>query len=956
MKSLRIVFYSLLLIFLTAFLFLIHSTFVTKKVFEYVSHELPIKFSSVNGTLYSGIKIVDLNYDDMIKIEEFYIKPSLLSLLVKEIFIYDLKINKITLEDKFLESLSSSNEENSEEFVIPFSLFIKNLEASLYNFNYEDYQVEEFLLTSKDLSSDLKENLSANLEAKIKSNLIDLETKIDLKNNNYKLNAKLDLKKEVINDFYIQATGDLNKVDFEVENKKFTLKEDNQIIDIENLLINGNYDIKNSNLEISNLSSLVKYEEISSNIIAKASMLNNDIDSLIFDIDLQTTIKKSIYEALQKDLQLKSNFTGNLKEIKFLNNIESNQLNIEKNPIKIENSSVNGNIKIDDKNIDIFADFNLKSNLANKKSKIEVKINKQNIENLSIKAKSTLENLKYENLDLKSIGNITINSSYKKDNLDINLDSKIATFDIKSKDFKRFIFDLDIKQLNPNEFYELDKSIKISKLKGKIKGEFDENLSLKGDLILNDSLLLNAILNTKNNDLEATIKNNSFLVKVDKKENQTKIKSQIKELKDLEKELSKILDFSTLNLSGLVDVNISIDELNTNFEINSPKISIDKEKIEKISIKGNFSENKIFFDKLDFNIFEIYEINLQKNFVLKKRAFFDIDSFDGEFTFDNIILKSSKNDKNIILSINTKDLFLAHSSYGSGFLNSDIFVDINEENKILIGGELKVDKLTVLYQAPSMSISKDKDIIIVSKNKKFTQKDTFYEDIALELSIFGNNINYNVKNIDLNASTVLYLKKEFSSGIRIYGSVQDVSGTFSELGKNYNIKNSAIYFRGLDPIDPILDIHALNKLNDVDISIVIGGTLNYPRINLHSTPIMSQKDILSYLIFGTRFSADSQANTQSKQSQASLFLLNELSKDYAKELGLDMIYFQYDPKTQYIETHVGKNISQKSKIVLKNKSDSGQLILMRELTKLWNVELGFEQNTQSLDLIYRRRY
>jgi hypothetical protein len=30
--------------------------------------------------------------------------------------------------------------------------------------------------------------------------------------------------------------------------------------------------------------------------------------------------------------------------------------------------------------------------------------------------------------------------------------------------------------------------------------------------------------------------------------------------------------------------------------------------------------------------------------------------------------------------------------------------------------------------------------------------------------------------------------------------------------------------------------------------------------------------------------------------------------------------------------------------------------LMRELTKLWNVELGFEQNTQSLDLIYRKRY
>ena len=120
---------------------------------------------------------------------------------------------------------------------------------------------------------------------------------------------------------------------------------------------------------------------------------------------------------------------------------------------------------------------------------------------------------------------------------------------------------------------------------------------------------------------------------------------------------------------------------------------------------------------------------------------------------------------------------------------------------------------------------------------------------------------------------------------------------------------------------------------------------------------MSQRDILSYLIFGTRFSGDSRNTTeQSRGSQASLFLLNELSKDYAKELGVDMLYFEYNPTTQYIETHVGKNISQKSKVILKNQAQSGKLIFLRELTKLWNIEVGFEDNTQSVDLTYRKRY
>lgn len=43
-------------------------------------------------------------------------------------------------------------------------------------------------------------------------------------------------------------------------------------------------------------------------------------------------------------------------------------------------------------------------------------------------------------------------------------------------------------------------------------------------------------------------------------------------------------------------------------------------------------------------------------------------------------------------------------------------------------------------------------------------------------------------------------------------------------------------------------------------------------------------------------------------------------------------------------------------IILKDKADSGQIILMRELSKLWNIELGFEGHTQSVDLTYKKRY
>lgn len=967
MKKLKVLFYSILFLFTITFLSLIHSSFVTQKIFQYVSQKVPLKYTLLKGTLYSGIKIIDLNYDDMIKIEEFYIKPSLLSLFVKEIFIYDLKVNKITLEDKFLDYIKNNQEEeNSSEIEIPFNLYIKNFEASLYKFDYEEYKIEEFFLKSKEINSDLKSFISGVFDIDAKSNLGNIKTNINLDKNNYTLKSEVNLNKdfidtniiktEFLDNFFIEAKGDLDKVDFSLETKKLIIKENNENLNIEDFSLKGNYNLLTSSLQIYNLNSFIQANKISSNIEANATIENHDINSLNFNINLNTNIKKNIYEALQKDIKIKSKFNGNLNLIEFTNNIESIQIDMEKTPLKVQESSINGNIKIDNKNIDVLANFNLKSNIAEQKSKIELKVNSDKIQDFTVKAKTTIDNINYKDFNIKPIGSLNIDTSYKKNLLNVNLNSKVLNLNLLSKDLKKFIFDLDLKQINPNDFYELDKNIKISKIKGNIKGEFDHRLSLKGDLTLNDSFIINTIVNAKDGKSNAIIKNKSFIVEVDKKEDLTKIKTDIKDLKDFEKELANIIDFSSLNLSGLVNIEVLLDSKNRNFEINSPKISMDNESIEKINIKGNFKENKIFFKKMNFKISKIYDIDLQKEFVLKNEGFLNIENLESNLVFDNITIKTSKLNDNILINLNTKDLFLSHDIYGKGSIDSDLFIDINKENQILIGGELKANNLTIIYKMPAMSISSDKDIIIVSKNKKSIKKDFFSENIALDLSIFVNNIKYSVKNIDLKATSVLYLKKDFLKEIKIYGSVQDVSGTFSELGKTYEIENSNIYFRGLNPIDPILDIKALHKLNDVDINIIISGTLNYPRINLSSTPVMNQKDILSYLIFGTRFSADSNKNIQSKQSQASLFLLNELSKDYAKELGLDILYFEYNPTSQYIETRVGKNISQKSKVILKNKADSGQLILMRELTKLWNIELGFENKTQSLDLTYKRRY
>ena len=961
MKILKIIFFILIALFTITFLTLINSNQVTTKIFEYISQEVPIKYSKVEGSIYAGIKIVDLNYDDMVKIETVFVKPSLLQLFLKEIYIYDLKIEKISFEDKFFEFLKQEDEEkkdeNEEKFNLPFTLFVENFEASLYDFVYEEQKIDELVLKSKNISSDLKDFISAQIFTNIKSNIANFEANINIDKNIYKLQSKIDLKEYVKTTFNVQANGDLEKVEFIVKNDVLKIEQDKQIVDIKDIKLFGNYDLKSFNLDITKLDALLKYNEISSNIKANASMKNNEIDSLLFEVDLQTSIKKTISELLQKDLQVNTKLNGNLKKIKFFSKVEENAIKIDEELIKIENIILDGIANINDKNIDILSDFNVKTNLANKKSKVELKLNLDKPEDLAISAKSLIQNLNYKNFNLKQLGDININSSYKKSSLAINLNSKLANLELKSFDLKKFIFDLDIKDLNPNNFYELDKVVQISKIKAKIKGEYQENLSLDAALILNDTFKIDSNIKTKEDNIEASIKNSSFQVLFDKKADLTKIKTNINELKNLEKELAKIIELPALGLEGEVDLDLQMasNSLNNlNFKVNSPKIKFENEEIQNIQIEGNLKDKTVFLDKLNFNIGEIYDINLQKNFSLLNQAFFNLESFNGNFNFDNILINTSKQDKNIVLNVDTKNLKIGHNSYGKGILNSNININLDEQNKISVQGEINVRELKASYNIPAMSISKDKDIIIVSKKNKSESLDYFFENVALELIVISNDIKYSVKNIDLKVNAILNIKKEFSKELFIYGSVNEIDGTFSELGKTYKIENSGVYFRGLSD-NPILDIKASTKVEDIDITILISGSLNNPRINLNSNPVMNQKDILSYLIFGTTFSNTSE-NTQSRQSQASLFLLNELSKDYAKELGVDTVYFQYDGKTQYIETHIGKNISEKSKVVLKNKAQGGQVVLMRELTKLWNVELGFEEKTQSLDLMYKKKY
>ena len=90
------------------------------------------------------------------------------------------------------------------------------------------------------------------------------------------------------------------------------------------------------------------------------------------------------------------------------------------------------------------------------------------------------------------------------------------------------------------------------------------------------------------------------------------------------------------------------------------------------------------------------------------------------------------------------------------------------------------------------------------------------------------------------------------------GIVNTDRGEYEFLGKRFQVKRGAVQFIGTQEINPLLQITGEYSVQQptrpsLAVRILIGGTLNSPRLTLESDaqPPISQSDLLSYLAFGS---------------------------------------------------------------------------------------------------------
>jgi autotransporter translocation and assembly factor TamB len=88
------------------------------------------------------------------------------------------------------------------------------------------------------------------------------------------------------------------------------------------------------------------------------------------------------------------------------------------------------------------------------------------------------------------------------------------------------------------------------------------------------------------------------------------------------------------------------------------------------------------------------------------------------------------------------------------------------------------------------------------------------------------------------------------------GELQALRGSYSVLGRRFDVQSGTIGFIGTPGINPSLDIQAMSRIrrmegDRLDVTATVSGTLTQPRVTLSSAEQgVAESDLVSYLIFG----------------------------------------------------------------------------------------------------------
>lgn len=297
------------------------------------------------------------------------------------------------------------------------------------------------------------------------------------------------------------------------------------------------------------------------------------------------------------------------------------------------------------------------------------------------------------------------------------------------------------------------------------------------------------------------------------------------------------------------------------------------------------------------------------------------------------------------------DRFSYQGPEGDAHAAADIRFERDAAANQALSGEIKILDATITYLPLQEFKVMDDDIIIVQDVRPPSGV-----KLTMNLHIGSDQpIRFKTKELNLALVPDITLWKEATEPMEILGMVTIPSGSAVSAGKSFDIKHSELYFGGDIPLNPYLNITIAHEVDYKKIQIFVTHTLDSPIFLFNSDPVMSQHDIMSYLLFGgpADVVAGGGGSTSTVRADATNFMLGAGLKGLingATKLQIDTMNILTTAEGG-MGFEVGARLNKDLRVVYKNDTVSSVLV-QYSLNRWLRLDADIHELGQGINAIY----
>ncbi|QPH52336.1 translocation/assembly module TamB domain-containing protein [Pontivivens ytuae] len=284
-------------------------------------------------------------------------------------------------------------------------------------------------------------------------------------------------------------------------------------------------------------------------------------------------------------------------------------------------------------------------------------------------------------------------------------------------------------------------------------------------------------------------------------------------------------------------------------------------------------------------------------------------------------------------------------------------------NDLLISGEAEVDRAEIrLVNASPPEIITLGEVEIIGRRPP-PERTPAARNIDLDIDVTANNGIF-VRGRGLESEWQMNLNVFGTADrTRVRGTVERLRGSFSLIGRDFDLTTGEITFNGAHPIDPQLEIILTREDDELTGQILITGPASDPQINFASVPALPEEEVLPQLLFGqSQASLNAGQALQLASGVATLASGNAGPLDVARgALGVDVLQVDAGEGGEGSSLTVGRTVGDGVFVGAETALDgSGQNNIVVELEVIRNITLDAEvaagEGSSSIGITYSRDF